>query len=171
MENDRDWGECNQGEASSSKTVWWKIFFMSGAEDQWLDGYGICRNVDSEPESWAKRQSFSAYQLIYVHTLNCSHKMQIQAAEMNFLSPFDEGCKAPLIVQLLFLHIDTLWETRSDAPGYLPGEVLGTSNQRQRRGCISWPAWERVSIPPEEMEEVARERTRRKRGRWWKDVL
>ncbi|XP_042604086.1 uncharacterized protein LOC122141275 [Cyprinus carpio] len=109
-------------------------------------------------------------------------RSRIQAAEMSFLHrvagcSLREGLRSlttreELRIKLLLLHIERsqlrgLGHLFRMPPGRLPGEVFRArpTGRRPRgrprtrwRDFVSRLAWERLGIPPEELEEVSRER-------------
>ncbi|KAK3520218.1 hypothetical protein QTP70_019360 [Hemibagrus guttatus] len=130
-------------------------------------------------------QSIYAPTLTYGHELWVMTERvgsQIQAAEMSFLHRV-AGCslrdrvrsfvtREELGVELLLLHIERgqlrwLGHLFRMPPGRLPGEVFRacpTGKRPRGRPRTRWRdyvfrlAWERLGVPPEELEEVARER-------------
>ncbi|KAK3559006.1 hypothetical protein QTP86_000109 [Hemibagrus guttatus] len=108
----------------------------------------------------SRKAKFSIYQSIYVPTLTYGHELWV----MNE--------REELGVELLLLHIERgqlrwLGHLFRMPPGRLPGEVFQAcpTGKRPRgrprtrwRDYVSWLAWERLGVPPEELEEVARER-------------
>ncbi|KAK3565106.1 hypothetical protein QTP86_033155, partial [Hemibagrus guttatus] len=130
-------------------------------------------------------QSIYAPTLIYGHELWVMTervRSRIQAAEMSFLrrvagrSPRDRVrssiTREDLGVEPLLLHIERgqlrwLGHLFQMPPGHLPGEVFRacpTGKRPRGRPRTCWRdyvfqlAWERLGVPPEELEEVARER-------------
>ncbi|KAK3528665.1 hypothetical protein QTP70_007204 [Hemibagrus guttatus] len=130
-------------------------------------------------------QSIYVPTLTYGHELwvmNERVRSRIQVAEMSFLHrvagrpPRDRVrssvTQEELGVELLLLHIERgqlrwLGHLFRMPPGRLPGEVFQAcpTGKRPRgrprtrwRDYVSWLAWERLGVPPEELEEVARER-------------
>uniref|UniRef100_A0A8C4X372 Uncharacterized protein n=1 Tax=Erpetoichthys calabaricus TaxID=27687 RepID=A0A8C4X372_ERPCA len=124
----------------------------------------------------------SIYQSIYVPTLTYGHELwvvtertrsRIQAAEMSFLrrvrsSVIREGLRVePLLLRIERSQMRWLGHLIRMPPGRLPGEVFRArpTGRRPRgrpwtrwRDYVSWLAWERLGILPEELEEVAGER-------------
>ncbi|KAK3546888.1 hypothetical protein QTP86_003816 [Hemibagrus guttatus] len=131
----------------------------------------------------SRKAKLSIYQSIYVPTLTYGHELwvmterirsRIQAAEMSFLRRV-AGCSATqeeLGVEPLLLHITRgqlrwLGHLFQMPPGRLPGEVFRAcpTGKRPRgrprtrwRDYVSRLTWERLGIPPEELEEVSVER-------------
>ncbi|KAK3558055.1 hypothetical protein QTP86_006473 [Hemibagrus guttatus] len=109
-------------------------------------------------------------------------RSRIQAAEMSFLRRVaghslrdrvrSSVTREELGVEPLLLHIERgqlmwLWHLFRMPPGRLPGEVFRacpTGKRPRGRPRTRWRdyvfrlAWERLGVPPEELEEVARER-------------
>ncbi|KAK3529274.1 hypothetical protein QTP70_024827, partial [Hemibagrus guttatus] len=136
--------------------------------------------------SW--KAKLSIYQSIYVPTLTYGHELwvmterirsRIQAAKMSFLCRV-AGCslrdrvrssvtREELEVEPLLLHIKRgqlrwLGHLFRMPPGRLPGEVFWAcpTGKRHRgrpwRDYVSRLAWERLGVPPDELEEVSGER-------------
>ncbi|KAK3519713.1 hypothetical protein QTP70_002681 [Hemibagrus guttatus] len=109
-------------------------------------------------------------------------RSRIQAAEMSLLHrvvgrSFRDRVRSSVTweelgVELLLLHIERgqlrwLWHLFRMPPGRLPGEVFRAcpTGKRPRgrprtrwRDCVSQLTWERLGIPPEELEEVSGKR-------------
>ncbi|KAK3565584.1 hypothetical protein QTP86_012898 [Hemibagrus guttatus] len=130
-------------------------------------------------------QSIYAPTLTYGHELWVMTervRSRIQAAEMSFLRRVaghslrdrvrSSVTREELGVEPLLLHIERgqlrwLGHLFRMPPGHLPGEVFWAcpTGKRPRgrprtrwRDYVFWLAWERLGVPPEELEEVARER-------------
>ncbi|KAK3529813.1 hypothetical protein QTP86_006010 [Hemibagrus guttatus] len=130
-------------------------------------------------------QSIYAPTLTYGHELWVMTervRSRIQAAEMSFLRRVagrslrdrvrSSVTREELGVEPLLLHIERrqlrwLGHLFRMPPGHLPGEVFRAcpTGKRPRgrprtrwRDYVFWLAWERLGVPPEELEEVARER-------------
>ncbi|KAL0186471.1 hypothetical protein M9458_018141, partial [Cirrhinus mrigala] len=107
------------------------------------------------------KAKLSIYRSIYVPTLTYGHELwvmterirsRIQAAEMSFLQIGRPAAPShrerPVEVALFRMP-----------PGRLPGEVRPRGRPRTRwRDYVSRLAWERLGVPPEELEEVSGER-------------
>ncbi|KAK3537609.1 hypothetical protein QTP70_017005, partial [Hemibagrus guttatus] len=126
----------------------------------------------------SRKVRLSIYQSIYVPTLTYGHELwvmtervrsRIQAAEMSFLCRVvgrslrdrvrSSVTREELGVEPLLLHIERgqlrwLGHLFRMPPGRLPGEVGRT----RWRDYVSRLAWERLRVPPEELEEVSGER-------------
>ncbi|KAK3570217.1 hypothetical protein QTP86_016528 [Hemibagrus guttatus] len=134
----------------------------------------------------SRKAKLSIYQSIYAPTLTYGHELwvmnervrsRIQAAEMSFLRRVagrslrdrvrSSVTREELGVELLLLHIERgqlrwLGHLFRMPPGRLPGEVFRACPTGKRplsfRDYVFQLAWERLGVPPEELEEVARER-------------
>ncbi|KAL0184943.1 hypothetical protein M9458_020639, partial [Cirrhinus mrigala] len=129
------------------------------------------------------KAKLSIYRSIYVPTLTYGHELwvmterirsRIQAAEMSFLRRVagrslrdrvrSSVTREELGVDPLLLHIERgqlrwLGHLFRMPPGRLPGEVRPRGRPRTRwRDYFSRLAWERLGVPPEELEEVSGER-------------
>ncbi|KAK3553138.1 hypothetical protein QTP86_031724 [Hemibagrus guttatus] len=107
----------------------------------------------------SRKAKLSIYQSIYVPTLTYGHELWVMT-------------ERELGVEPLLLHIERgqlrwLGHLFRMPPGRLPGEVFRAcpTGKRPRgrprtrwRDYVSWLAWERLRVPPEELEEVSGER-------------
>ncbi|TWW62282.1 hypothetical protein D4764_04G0009290 [Takifugu flavidus] len=136
----------------------------------------------------SRKAKLSIYQSIFVPTLTYGHELwvmtertrsRVQAAEMSFLrwvaglSLRDRvrsyAIREELGVDPLLLRVERSqmkWLVRMP-PGRLPGEVFRARPSGRRpsgrprtcwRNYVSRLAWERLGMPPDELEEVAGER-------------
>ncbi|KAK3519754.1 hypothetical protein QTP70_003889 [Hemibagrus guttatus] len=129
----------------------------------------------------SQKVKLSIYQSIYVPTLS-SGSSPIQAAKMSFIRRVagrslrdrvrSSVTREELGVELLLLHIERgqlrwLGHLFQMPPGRLPGEVFQACSTGKRprgrprtrwRDYVSRLTWERLGIPPEELEEVSGER-------------
>ncbi|KAK3574089.1 hypothetical protein QTP86_002857 [Hemibagrus guttatus] len=108
----------------------------------------------------SRKAKLSIYQSIYAPTLTYGHELWVMTE------------REELGVEPLLLHIERgqlrwLGHLFRMPPGRLPGEVFRAcpTGKRPRgrprtrwRDYVFWLAWERLGVPPEELEEVARER-------------
>ncbi|TWW77398.1 R2DM Retrovirus-related Pol polyprotein from type II retrotransposable element [Takifugu flavidus] len=121
----------------------------------------------------SRKAKLSIYRSIFVPTLTYGHELwvmtertrsRVQAAEMSFLR-----------------RVAGLSLRDRDAPGRLPGEVFRACPSGRRppgrprtrwRDYVSRLAWERLGIPPDELEESEMGRAvRPKRSTLWKKIL
>ncbi|KAK3546902.1 hypothetical protein QTP86_003774 [Hemibagrus guttatus] len=132
----------------------------------------------------SQKAKLSIYQSIYVPTLTYGHELWVmtEAAEMSFLRRLAGRSlrdrvrsfvtQEELRVEPLLLHIERgqlrwLGHLFRMPLGHLPGEVFRACPTRKRprgrprtgwRDYVSRLAWERLGVPPEELEEVSGER-------------
>ncbi|KAK3552109.1 hypothetical protein QTP86_000648 [Hemibagrus guttatus] len=133
----------------------------------------------------SRKAKLLIYQSIYVPTLTYGHELwvmtekvrsRIQAAEMSFLCrvagrSLRDRVRSSVTWEELGVEprgqLRWLGHLFRMPPGRLPGEVFRAcpTGKRPRgrprtrwRDYVSWLAWERLGVPPEELEEVSGER-------------
>ncbi len=129
----------------------------------------------------SREAKLSIYRSIYVPTLTYGHELwvmtertrsRIQVAEMSFLRRVSghslrDRVKSSVTREELRVELRWLGHLFRMPPGRLPGKVFRArpTGRRPRgrprtrwRDYVSRLAWERLGVPPEELEEVSRER-------------